>query len=185
MVNLLISFLFAICCTSCGYQWGSGNELTAQYATISVPYVDGDPNGSLTAAIIEEIARSGAFEYRANGGALELVVKIVDEREENIGFRYDRKRSGKLTNEIIPVETRLIVTVEVSVVQNVSQRVVMGPVLLSASVDYDHDYYFSRNGVNIFSLGQLIDVDEATDAAQVPLNRVLAQKIVDYITQAW
>lgn len=180
-----LCFFFLLLFSGCGYQFGSGNSLTTQYTTISVPYVQGDVNGAFTAAIAEEIARSGIFEYRAISGALELIIKDVRICEDNIGYRYDRKRSGKLTNEVIPTEARLTVTAEVSVIESASQRILMGPVLLSASVDYDHDYYFSRNGVNIFSLGQLIDMDEAYSAALVPLRRVFAQKVVDYLTQGW
>ncbi len=42
-------------------------------------------------------------------------------------------------------------------------------------------YYSSRKGVNVFSLGQVTDIDEARDVAEYPLHRRLAQKIVDYI----
>lgn len=166
---------------------GTENDcgLPSRYSTISVPYIEGDVDGSFTAALIRGITISGAFEYRSCGGALILYVKQVDLDEENIGFRYDRKKRGQLTKDIIPTETRTICTVEVSVVEAASGVTVLGPAILSGSVDFDHDYYFSRDGVNIFSLGQLSDIDAAYDAVQAPLNQVLTQKIVDYITQSW
>lgn len=186
MLKLFLAVLSVFCLSSCGYRCGSGCEgLSSRYATISVPYVEGDQDGSLTSAIIKEITRSGAFDYRSCGGALTLLVKQIDVCEDNIGFRYDRKKRGKLTQDIIPTETRMTIVAEVSVVETVSCCTLLGPVRLSASVDYDHDYYSSRDGINIFSLGQLSDFDEAYDAVQVPLHREIAQKIVDYVTQSW
>jgi len=167
-----------------GYQFGQGNSLSEQYQTISVPYVVGDVDGSLTAAVIKRIVRSGAFEYRQIGGSLVLHIRQIEIHEENIGFRYDRKKRGKLTREIIPTESRMIDRVEILLVDS-SGSAVLGPVQLSASVDFDHDYYFSRNSVNIFSLGQLNDVDEARNAVQTPLHEAIAEKIVDYISQSW
>lgn len=176
--------VLAILC-SCGYHVGQGEGLPCRYNSLSIPYVVGDEDGAITYALVKEVVRSGAFEYRNNGGALILYVEKVDEYEENIGFRYDRKKRGKLTKDTIPTEGRLTMVVEVSVVEAASCCTVLGPVRLSASIDYDHDYYSSRDGVNIFSLGQLSDLDEAYDAAQAPLNRVAALKVVDYITQSW
>lgn len=178
---ILCIFLF----TGCGYRCGQEDGLPANYPTISVPYVEGDIDGSLTAAVIKAICRSGAFEYRTCNGALTLNVIQLDVDEDNIGFRYDRRKRGQLTDDVIPTEARITSLVEVSVTEAVSGRVVLGPVRLSASVDYDHDFYSSRNGVNIFSLGQLSDLEEAYDAVQAPLHYALAQKIVDYVTQSW
>lgn len=181
--------LFAACtavlASGCGYRVGVGEGLPAYYSSISVPYVDGDQEGYLTAAIVKEIVRSGAFQYRYCGGSLILNVREISIDEDNIGFRYDRRKRGTLTSDIIPTETRMTILVEVSVTDAASCCTVLGPAQLSASVDYDHDYYSSRDGVNIFSLGQLSDLNEAYDAAQTPLNRAIARKIVDYITQSW
>lgn len=170
---------------SCGYRFGQGDGLTGRFSTLSVPYVEGDQDGSLTSAIIKEIVRAGVFEYQYSGGGLILKVKQIDLDEDNIGFRYDRKKRGTLTKDIIPTETRIAIVVEVSVIEAASCSTLMGPVRLAASVDYDHDYYSSRDGVNIFSLGQLSDLDAAYDAVQVTLNRAIAEKIADYISQSW
>lgn len=182
---LCVAALLALSLGSCGYRVGYGEGLPACYRSISVPYVEGDQEGYLTAAIVKEIVRSGAFQYRHCGGSLILNVTELDIVEDNIGFRYDRRKRGTLTSDIIPTETRMTIYVEVWVTDAASCCTVLGPVQLSASVDYDHDYYSSRDGVNIFSLGQLSDIDEAYDAAQTPLNRIIAMKIVDYITQSW
>lgn len=169
----------------CGYRFGQGDGLTARYATITIPYVAGDQSGALTSAIIKEVVRSGLFEYRNTGGSLVLHVKQIDLDEDNIGFRYDRKKRGTLTKDIIPTEARITIVVEVSLLEAVSFQRLLGPVRFSASVDYDHDYYSSRDGVNVFSLGQLIDLEAAYDAVQDPLNREIAEKIADYIQQSW
>ncbi|MEI8364949.1 MAG: hypothetical protein WCF65_00895 [Parachlamydiaceae bacterium] len=185
-VPVLLVMLACCLLSGCGYQLGQGCEgLSSRYSTMSVPYVIGDQNGSLTSAIIREVVQSGSFEYRTFGGGLVLNVKRIDITEDNIGFRYDRKKSGKLTKDTIPTEARISMVVEFSIVEATSGCTVLGPICLSAAVEYDHDYYSSRDGVNTFSLGQLSDLEEAYDAVQTPLNQVMAQKIIDYISQSW
>lgn len=179
-----LSFLIAVF-TSCGYRMDNCESPLSTYSTISVPYVEGDVYGSFTPILIQEIARTSTLTYRSTGGALQLNVAIVDVRQENIGFNYDRKKKGKRTDDTIPTEERIFATAEISVTEAGSCRTLLGPVRITASVDYDHDYYFSRNGVNIFSLGQLIDIDSAYDAVQTPLHNLLAKKIVDYLNQSW
>src|SRR5690606_34666957 len=146
---------------------------------------EGDLDGSMTASLINELARSVCFQLRQCDGDLILKVKITDWRDENIGFRYDRKKKGELTHSVIPTETRLTAYSEVIVENSRTGCVVLGPVRVRACVDFDHDYYSNRDGVNIFSLGQLNDVDAAYDAAQTPLNQALARKIVDYLCNSW
>jgi hypothetical protein len=182
LVFALLLALFFL--SSCGYQFGRGS-LPSQYCSMTVPYVDGDFDGSLTAAIAKQIVQSGAFEYRREGGDLLLKVKLVDLSDENIGFRYDRKKKGEIKHSIIPTETRIIALAEIKVEDANTGSILLGPVCLSASVDFDHDYYSSQNGVNIFSLGQLSDVDAAYDAVQYPLHQVLAKKIIDYVSDSW
>lgn len=178
--HVLLLALVCLCTSCAGYRWGHG-DMISQFQTISVPYVEGDYDGDLTAAIIQQVSQSGLLTYRDSGADLILQVDIIDYSDENIGFRYDRKKSGKLSSRIIPDETRAWVSAEVSVLAAGCEEPVLGPVLLSAYVEFDHDYYDSRNGINVFSLGQLTDIDAARDTAQRPLNRCLAQKIVDYI----
>lgn len=177
---------FILCQTSCGYRNGGLHAPR----TITVPYVEGDYNGDLTAAIVRQIVGSGRFSYRNECGALILKVKVLDLRDENIGFRYDRHKDGELKKSTIPVETRSIALVEVSVVEAGTAKLLLGPARLSTDIDFDHFYYSNLEkddelgeGVNVFSLGQLTDIDEAHDAAERPLNYKLAQKIVDYLSQ--
>jgi hypothetical protein len=168
---------------SCGYRWEQGTTVVSE-RSLSIPYVKGDGDGELTTALIGAIARSGIFRYSPEGGELILQVTVLDYLSDNVGFCYDSNRKGCLTSSIIPNETRVTAWVELSLSEAATGRVLLGPVRLSADVEFDHDYYSSRNAVNVFSLGQFTDMDEAYDAAQRPLNRNLAYKIVDYLRDA-
>lgn len=178
----LVLFVLLALCSGCTYHLGQG-ELSERYHSIYVPYVKGDLEGTFTASVIRKIAESGAFEYRNGDADLILNIILTDFDEENVGFRYDRKRKGELTKAIIPVETRLTVYAQVTLIDSCTCCPVMGPVELSADIEFDHDYYSS--GINSFSFGQLNDLDTAMDIARRPLGDVLAQKIVDYLTLSW
>lgn len=155
--------------------------------TIAIPYVEGDLDGCLTKAIIKEITSSADVQYRNNCADLLLNIVILDYCEENVGFRYDRTKHEKIKKYIIPVETRATLQVQVELFDNGSCATtpLLGPIILQASIVFDHDYYSSRHGVNIFSLGQLSDIDTAEEAARRPLNHAIAEKIADYLVNAW
>lgn len=183
---LLISlFTFLLVLQGCGYRWGHGGKISGLDNTITVPYVEGDWDGQYTAALVHELVQSGTITYVSSGGNFRLQVSLQDYEDQNIGFRYDRSNHGKIRSRIVPDETRLRVIAEVAVVETFSDNIVLGPVRLSAEVEFDHDYTSSRNGINIFSMGELVDYDAAYEAAQVPLQRKLARKIVDYINDQW
>jgi hypothetical protein len=169
---------------SCHYQFGRG-ELAQRYATISVPYAEGDQEGDLTTQVIKNLSTSGAFRYVNTGGDLILKIKLIEVRDENIDFRYDRKKRGKLKHSIIPTETRLTVLAEVSLIESGTGQMIRGPTQITASTEFDHTYYSTRDEINVFSLGQLTDIDAAQDAAMHPLNRHLAERIVDYVINSW
>ncbi len=170
--------------SGCGYQFGQG-ALPARYQTVMVPYIEGDKTGEMTSALVRAISRSGGFEYRTNCAQLILKVSVLELYDENIGYCYDLNKKGKLTHAIIPNETRITVLAEVTVKDSTSGCAVLGPARIYASVDFDHAYYFVRDGENIFSLGQVNDYDEAYDAVMRPLGEVLADKIVDFVVYSW
>lgn len=147
----------------------------------------GDEEGALTADLIQQMSSISGLTYDRCRGDLVVVVELIDLSDENIGFRYDRNRKGEIlkSRSIIPTETRTTVWAIVKVLEEATGTVLLGPVQISASVDFDHDYYSSRNEINIFSLGQLNDYDAAHDAAYSPLYSVLAQKIASYICASW
>lgn len=178
-------FLLLLCLFSgCGYRVEENfSESTApQY--VNIPYIEGDLDGKLTAALIKELSTSGKYLYSPSGESI-LIVRIDDYYDENIGFRYDRSKKGKLKHFIIPTETRSYMLVEVELRSACTECLEREPVKIMASIDYDHDYYTIRHGVNIFSLGQLTDVDSAEEAAIVPLEKKMAEKIVDYVVYGW
>lgn len=183
-MTYIYRLLFLLLFTGCGYQlqeYSSRETLP----TISIPYVEGDFNGQLTQALIKEIAASGRYKYRTRGGQFTLIVKIIDLHDENIGFRYDRTRKGRLTHEIIPVETRHFLLAEATLFQAGDCKPFLGPTHIQATVDFDHDYYTIRHRANTFSLGQLTDIDSAEDASLPPLYQIMAEKITDFVLYGW
>lgn len=169
---------------SCGYRFGEA-PIPCQYATISVPYIINDSDGYLTQSVIRAISERQGPRYSQCTGDLILKVEIIDLCEENIGFRYDRNRKNKLTRTIIPTEGRAIAIVEVELIDALRSATILGPVRITETLDYDHDYYESRGGVNVLSLGQVTDYESARDAVQRPLYRCLANKIIEYVYESW
>ncbi len=180
---LILAYGFILSATSCGYRFGQGETLSP-YSSISVPYVDGDSYGEFTNALVKRVSEWTHLRYKREGGDMLLKVKILEIKDENIGFRYDRNNKGELIYSIIPTETRLEVIAKLEVVEAGSGRVIIGPYEFVAATDFDHDYYASRHAVNIFSLGQLVDYDAAYDAAIRPLSSAFAEKIVDILEGA-
>lgn len=169
--------------SGCGYH-GEETSLQYNYSAITVPFVIGDHDGSLTSAIVRELSISSPIPYSQFSGDLILRARLLDIDEDNVGFRYDRKKKGTLRKRLIPCETRLTVQIEVSV-ENRCGQVVLPKVIITANQDFDHDYYSSRNEINIFSLGQLSEVDAARDTVISPINALISKKIVDYLSDSW
>lgn len=112
-----------------------------------------------------------------------MMVEIIDLDDENIGYRYAYKSKKKRTNTIEPVESRMRMVVELSLIDAATGCALFPSVRLAAAMDLDHDYNYCvwRRGVTQFSLGQLTDADAAFEAVRAPLNRAMAQKIALYI----
>lgn len=183
-INKFLSVFILAGLTSCQYHFGF-SDLQQNYSTLSIPYAQGDLKGELTAEVVKKISSTGAFRYVNNGGDLILEIKILDKREQNIDYRYDRKKTGKLKKNIIPTETRMVALAEVTLIDAATKKIIKGPACITASTEFDHTYYTTRDEINIFSLGQLSDIYVARDAAMTPLNRALAERIVDYIINSW
>jgi hypothetical protein len=165
---------------------GCGYHLLTQSSnphTVSVPFIDNDTGGELTRALIKKLSQSE--QYRPSGcGRYTLEVSILSNKDENVGFRYDQNREGDFLNTVIPAETRTALLVEVSLIDTVKGCLAFGPARLSASHTFDHDWYVSLDRVNVFSLGQVTDYDDAKDGVYHPLTQKLAQKIVDLLDAA-
>ncbi len=179
---LAIALIFTL--PGCGYRMGYG-EIPASYHSIAVPFVENDATGAFTAELVHALSASGAFVYNPCRPDLILKVKILEYYDENIGFRYDRNKQGNIEKTLVPSETRRFVKVEVALFDKSRGCLVLGPDILRANVEFDHEFNSSRDAVNVFSLGQVTDVDGAIDAAAKPLNAAMAKKIVDYIVNAW
>jgi hypothetical protein len=180
---LWLGVVLLLTLSACGYSPGYG-VLSGRYGTVSVPYVVGDVDGDLTASIVHEITASLGLDHRSTDGELLLVVTLVDLDDTNIGFRYEQIHGKRYKRSIIPTETRLTAIAEVSLVDAATGCSVLPTIRISASLDFDHEYNATRNDSNAFSLGQLSDADAAFEAARFPLNRRLAQKIVEYVSCA-
>lgn len=165
--------------SGCGYQL-SQSMRDGKQVTLSIPYVVGDADGRLSLEIVRAVSTLPSYRYVPYGGEQILVVALADSREENIGFRYDRKKDGKRKKEIVPTETRLFVEAKVSMVDATTNECLWGPVSIQETTDYDH-FYYGHHEVNVFSLGQLTDREAAKEAACAPLNQRLAQQIVDLL----
>lgn len=185
----LIILLILTC--ACGYRFDRGFE---GKTTISVPYVQGDFEGRFTDALVRAINQSGAFEYEKTCGRLSLEVAVMNDENERIGFRHDRSNNdNKLRKNIIGVEDRRTLCLQVSLIDTVTDEVVLGPYSVKDSVVYDYlnenspedTSFIDLEGIREtsigFSLGQLDSKDSAQRDALQPLYQRLAQKIIDGI----
>ena len=182
--------------SGCGYHFEERGETRT---TITVPYIKNDPEGKLTSELIRQLTASGSFEYVREGGALTLNVTIIENKNDKIGYRYDRhEKNGRLTHRLVPTENRKTIAAEITLVEEVSLRELIKPTLVRGAADYDYvgahsirDLSFindkgERQTVSSFSQGQLDSVEGAQDDALIPAYRILAQKIVDgLIQQTW
>lgn len=176
LILISITALFS----SCGYRPGYG-ALLDRYSSLSVPYVEGDLDGSLTAELVRVAASSLTFDHYATEGELLLIVRLVDVDDENIGFRYEHLHGKKYKRTIIPVETRMTAVADISLVNAATGCSLIAPARITAFYDFDHEYNATEHDSNRSSLGQLSEFEAAFAAARTPLNRLLAQKIVEYI----
>ena len=187
----------------CGYHWNPRFPNTdllsaSSLPTVSVPYVIGDGDGSLTGEIIRSLAISGLAKVRQTNADYRLQVAILQSDKQNIGYRRDRQKiSGESKKNLVACEGRRIVAVEATLYQGETKEIARGPFQIEASSDYDYvdgdsiqDLTFiSPKGAPIivlpFSLGQLESRDAAEEAAARPLNIQIARKILDVIFSQW
>jgi hypothetical protein len=179
-------FLFLIL-SSCGYRSAQLEERP----TISIPYVQGDIEGMLTAAIVRELASRLPYEYRSSGGALRLDVKLIQDQQEKVGYRYNRNTTtGKIEKNLMPTESRRTASAEVTLTRLSTEEKLFGPEVITANVDFDYDDVNAINGLSFipegqthrqttlrYSLGQVDSIEGAQDDAATPLYRQLAEKI--------
>lgn len=169
----------------CAFLFGCGYHLEGNgpKKSIKVPFICGDPQGELTTKLIYLLNASGYYRTGGEDSRYCLSVYIIGNKDMNVGFRYDRNKDGALLNTLIPAESRWSILAELTLVDTYTNQILVGPARISASYDFDHDWYTTFDGVNIFSLGQITDYADAKDQVQTPLYHKLAQKIVDLLIQ--
>lgn len=170
-------FLSLLGVTGCGYRI----ENICSNSTLTIPFIRGDSDGRLTNAVTRQIDTSGLYRITNCDGHETLCIQLINCCEQNIGFRYDDNKEGEMTRTLVPIEVRYTLTIELSLIHCGTGKTTLGPIQLSASVDFDHDYYSSADSVNTFSLGQLTNVESARYTAYDVVSRKLAAKIVDYL----
>lgn len=174
----------ALLVSGCGYHVGNRSPLS-HYCAVALPYVANDLNGLLTAEIAAELSRATHLRYCREGGGLTLQVVLCSVTNYNIGFEYDTNNSGARTQRVVPDEGRLTAIARVELIENCSGSLLIGPVDIEASIDFDYDPLSTENQLAVFSLGQFTQVDLAEDTAELSLFRQLAQKIVNYVIASW
>ena len=183
--------LTSVILTSCGYHIDDGEaDLSAK--TISVPYFKGDKEGVLTDTVIRALANSSTFTYANRGGSLTLEGKVIADNFEHIGYQYDRHSiSGERINRLVPNEGRREISVEITLSDSRSLKILHGPFIVTAYSDYDfvdsdslqYASFINQRGEResslFFSLGQLDSAYGAREAALLPIYRQLAVKIAE------
>lgn len=144
--------------------------------TIAVPYVRGDKDGSFTSALVEAVHCQPGLSV-SEEGQYQLVVALLDDKEEKIGFRYQPRKLKAGKKDLILSETRAKALAEVTVRNRHTGETVAGPAYILGSSEYDHQDNTIDNDINALSLGQLSDVDTAQDVTHISLDRDLSRKI--------
>jgi hypothetical protein len=189
--KLLCLSALSLILSGCGYRFQE-SQADGDPVSICVPYISGDDEGQLNNAIVRKIAENPLLEYHRNRGALTLLVSIIGDGSDRIGYQYDRNpTTGQRRKNILATENRRTLSAEVKLVETASGDVVVGPTIVKASADYD--YVDAHSIVDLtfvpphgrpqtvldFSLGQLDSIEGAHDDAGAPIYQTLAQKIVE------
>lgn len=187
-----LASLLAFSFSSCGYHTTASDDKT----TISVPYVEGDAQGQFTAELIRQLTNSDLYTFVRKDGDLCLKVSIVGDKNDVVGFQYDLTTTkGKIERNLMPEENRRTLTAAVTLTDTSTEEVVLGPLKITASTDYDYIDVNSLKAVSFinehgkrektisFSLGQLDSIEGAQDAALAPIYCQLAQKIAQAINR--
>lgn len=176
---------FVLCLSSCaGYRFGHG-DLVAPYRTICIPYVEGDNRGQLTTSLIRTFATHGNLKPSTAGAELALEVCLMEPEDENIGFGIAPPQDGDDTKILVSNEARLTVTALVTLIDRASGCRLLGPMEVSAWLDFDFEPDLGNVNEHAFSLGQLEMHPLARDGALPALYDRLAQRIADSVLHSW
>ena len=173
--SLLCKGLF--CCLAGCASWHVADSVSSDsQMTVRIPYAQGDDSGELTPRVIEAVNNQPSFRVDESGQYL-LRIRLLDDSEEKIGFRYSPRKLKKGSKKLILEESRAKALAEVSLIDRFTKKTVAGPAYILGNIDYDHQENTIDNNVNDLSLGQLSDIDAAQDVTYIPLYRDLSTKI--------
>ncbi len=174
--DYLCAFLLLGVATGCSTWHLADSMSTNHQVTVCIPYVQGDATGELTSRLVEAVSDQPGFRVDESGKYL-LRVKLLNTREEKIGFRYDPKKLRDGEKDLILSETRAKSLAEVSLVDRYTNEIIAGPAYILGNIEYDHQENTIDSNINDLSLGQLSDIDTAQDVTYIPQDRDLSQKI--------
>lgn len=184
-------FLFlSLFLTSCGYHWEPREPLL-----IEMPFVQSDPEGSLTAAIAKALTSSGLVVLRSESQAnYQLKLKLKNPSLDTIGYQHRRnKKNGKPQKSIIASESRYRLCLIGKLICLADEKCVLGPFEIEAEGDFDfldgdslQDLVFidpkgDQQTVLPYSLGQLEPKENAQEAAIKAVYQKLADRLANYL----
>ncbi|MFA5250254.1 MAG: hypothetical protein WC371_02450 [Parachlamydiales bacterium] len=149
-------------------------------------------NGFFTEELIRSLGSSCRFSF-ASESSRKLVVSIVEEKNDPIGYRYDRELSGALKKSLLPTEGRQKLRLQISLCEKGVREAFFGPFEITEDIDFDFveedslgDLSFvdgagTRKSVLAFSLGQLESINAAQEAAKRVLYRKAARRIIEIL----
>lgn len=188
-------YFLLVLCLGCRYQFEICSD---DQVLVCIPYIKGDIQGQLNQALIRAISTSNGFNYCYDSSYL-LHITILSDKDESIGYRYDRNPSNQtLRKNIVSIEKRRLITAEVQLIDKETNCVIIGPFQVKAHADFDCINSDSLKDVAVvlpfqkpqrmidFSLGQLDSVEGAHDDSAPVLYQALARKIVKgLLAQKW
>lgn len=166
--------------TSCGYRMGNNSCLTS-CKTIAVPYVCGDFDGLFTSELIKQLSLNG-LTYTSCLSDYTLEVTL-SRKDEAIGYRFERTFEDQLGKRLVATEERVTLCATFTLLDRCGRKI-MGPCMVSDFLDFDFQPETSPQNQTRSSLGQLDFLKAASDAARVPVQRLLAKKLVDFLINA-
>jgi len=184
---------FTLILSSCGYHF-TPNVADGERLSVSIPYIQGDPEASFNNEITNALSKSGRFDCFQSGGDLMLQIVILSDGNGTVGYRFDRDTvTGARRQNVLAVENRRSIAAQVTLYDAHSGEVLFGPTPISASIDYDYADPGSPQDLNTttsagsistirYSYGQLNTVEGGHDDASPNIYRRLSQKIVESIT---
>lgn len=187
MRKIFFLFVFLVF-SSCSYKYNLQNEFEGK--SINIPYVEGDIDGQLTEALVYHLSASGLFEYKHGSSDYKLQVIVQSLTNDKIGYKRDRYKDGETRKNLMPIENRENISVEVLLKSNLSGKSVWGPKIITADIDYDYseqdslkdlafiDSHGEKYTILSYSLGQMESIYSAQDSALRPLYNRLAKNIV-------